>query len=463
MWTNIKKNKLQKIILYLIVFGSLCLQSCKSTQQPAQPMEKYEEIEAVYSTLNIPLDISINTLERIINEQIGEVLYEDYKMSDDNLIVKVQRTQNVDLKLEGQAFAYVVPVQLLVIKQTALGNISGDGELKLEFKSQFEIGEDWNLHTETSVVAHEWIQKPVLKMGIVKLPIRYIADKILDRTKNDLCKTIDEQLQKSIALRQMIDDAWTQLQDPILMSEAYKTWIKIRPKAISMTPLQSYNDTIRSTIHVDAFSEIVVGEKPKSEKIDTLPAFQMAMHANEDFIVNLTTAISYKEAERHAKDYILGQTFSQGNQSVTVEDIELYGQDDKLVVNAKLSGSYKGSIYMTGKPFFDKNTNTIEIQNLDFELNTRNFLYKSAAWLFRKGITKQFQKQLKFPLDENLQQVRQMVEQQLAHYPISADAYLEGTLEDFAIDRTYLTPDDIQVVIISKGKLNVRVGDFAAE
>jgi hypothetical protein len=72
------------------------------------------------------------------------------------------------------------------------------------------------------------------------------------------------------------------------------------------------------------------------------------------------------------------------------------------VVNTRLSGSFNGEIYFIGKPEFNALDNTIEVRDLDFHVDTRNTLLRSASWLFKGTIKKKMASAMSFPLADNI-------------------------------------------------------------
>jgi len=444
--------------IYFILICSTLLFACK-TKQPIQPMESYKEIEPNYSTVNVPINLSLSALERTVNEQMGEVIYEDNDNSDD-MMIKATRTEEVKIGLGDGSFIYNLPIDIEVTRKTALGSVSGSGVLKMYFQTKYDISKDWKLVTETTVEKHEWFEKPVLKMGFVKVPVQFLADQILQRSSEIITTQIDEQMNKGVDLQKMVEMVWQQVQDPILMDAENNAWIKITPKDIALAPLVTKNDTIHTTVFLNALSEITLGEKPEYEKIDDLPSFEFRKNKKDDFTVNLSTSIDYDELERLAKGFVVGQTYESGKQSVTVEDLFLYGRDEKIVVKTRLSGSYSGSVFMEGVPHFDPKSNTISVKELEFELATKNVLHKSAAWLFKKGIVSQVEKSLQFPLTENINDIKKMAAEKLENFEVAKGIFLQGSLEDITVDKTYLTPEGIQILVASKGKLNVNIDDI---
>lgn len=438
--------------------------SCKSLK-PVKPLEDYSDINKQVSSsiVNVPISIHIDSLKQLLDKEIPEVLYDDSSMTDndnDQLMVKATRRDAIGFHLENQTIKYSVPLALWIKKGIKITAVEGEGELTLDFETTFNISENWTLETKTSIVEYQWSRKPIIKLGFFEMPIQFIADKILNDTKTRLSTLIDQQLSEKFRLQDVIHKIWEQLKYPVLVSEEYQAWLRISPEQISMSPLETKKDFIKTNINIVAKNEVFVGAQPQISKAIGLPPFCFSKNETEGFELNLNASIPYEEAEKIANEFIVGQEFSSGNRTVKIEKIKLFGKKEKMVIDALISGDFEGNIYLTGLPVYNENKNEIELEDVDFELQTKNFLHKSAAWLFKKGLRKQLENKLKFPLDENISKIKSEIQKQLKEYPIADGITLKGEMEDFKVKSTHLTPESIVVMTNSKGKLELEVKGF---
>ncbi|MCO6492981.1 MAG: DUF4403 family protein [Phaeodactylibacter sp.] len=445
------------LILFALALA-LSLSACK-TRQPIRPAEEYGALfEERVSVINIPVDVNLRELERSLNRQLNGVIYEDQNLNDgDNMRIRAEKRQDIRLGVDSQLIKYRVPLSLWIQYDLGISKVEADGELSIDFKTAFAITEDWNIITVTEVVRHDWLKKPRLRMGAVNLPIGFIADLVLENSKKALTRNIDKLVQDQFALREMVGEAWGKMYEPLLVSETYNTWLAVNPQAIGMTPLDMKGDRIRGTIFVESLPRVFIGRAPDKIRPLPLPPLQLRREAGDDFTIYLNTEISYEEAERIAKGQLVGETFSQGKRSVRVEDMELYGQGNKIVVNTALSGSYNGSIYLVGQPVYNFSKNSIEIEKLDYELSTRNFLLKSAGWLLKSTMKNKIEENMNFLMDYNLREMQGQFQEQLQEYKITEDITLKGELEQLAIQNAYLAPESIIVSLALNGRLNINV------
>lgn len=448
----------------LMTLPLLMLFSCKSTRftEPPKPGESYPNFvdEPVESTITVPINISSQELIQSINRKITGILYEDNSFNDngnDGLMLRATKSRDIDLRLFSNVLKYRVPLKVWIKKSLMFGAAEAEGELALNFKTTYKIGNNWGLESVTEVEYHEWLAKPVLKTALGDLSIETIANLFLNRAKGTLSQSIDKLVREQLNLRALVQPVWNSLQDPTLLSAEYNMWIKTTPLGISMTPLHSENDQIRGKIAVRCNNDVSFGEKPTFRQNSDLPPLELVDDAPDEFQVRIATDVPFSEAERLAKNMIVGQSFESGKYKSTVENVRIWGSGEKLVVNALLSGSFKGNIYFIGKPEFNAAKNQIEMKDLDFHLDTKNFLHKSAAWLFKGTIRKKMADAMIFPIDENLKELRTSVQATLTNYQLAPGAVLNGNLEELTVEKTFTTPNSIRVNLFSKGKLAVDV------
>ena len=442
----------------LIFFLLLVFSACK-TSKPARPAEYYEklELETQISTINIPIRIYKNELLQSINRQLGETLYEDNNLADDGLMIRAKKKDNISIEINGQEIRYRVPVDLWVKKDVMISYIEAEGSLALNFTTRFNIKNDWSLETTTQISGYEWLRKPVAKLGFANLEITPIANVFLNQVKGELARSIDSEVKDVLDLRKEIEAAWAELQQPVLLSDEYASWLMLNPQSIGMTPLIADGNMIQSTIVVETKPFISLGETPLAGKSVQLPSFSYRSADNEDFTLFLDADIPFKEAERITKQNMVGEQFSYGKKTVTVEDIELYGQGNRLVVNTKVKGSYNGNVYFVARPEYNARKNKIDLKDVDFEFSTQKALLKSASWLFKGPMKKKVQESLNFYLNYNLEDTKSMIQKEMQNYQLAPGISMTGLLQELSVSQVYIAAEAIRVRIGLKGNLKLDV------
>ena len=451
------------------LFSILLLTACSTTKnQPQRPMETYQapaDLPPSVSTVNIPIRLSSPEIERLLNNKLNGDIYVDNNVADDGLMMRATRTQNITIRLDGFQMYYRVPVKIWVYKQlldnvlTGKRGIEAEGELALNFRTTINIKPDWSVDPQTELVGYDWIRNMAVKTGIGNLDVKYLADIIINRSRTTITYAIDQQLKTQFQIRKNLEDAWTMMQRPVAIPSSYGTWwVKLTPQSVEMTPFTTIGDVLQANISIQSLAEVVAGTQQPIFRPDTyLPPFNIGYHQTDDFEVSLATDIPISEAETLAKSYAVGQVFQPAGKRIEVSDIQLFGQNDKIVVNVSFTGSYTGSLYLVGRPAFDPIKNTIYLENLDYDLQTKDFLINSAKWLFDKTILKKMTQACVFPLDDNVKFFKEMINSQIQNYKFNNNVSLQGSVQDIKVTDIKVLKDKIKIYVNSKGKLNVAV------
>ena len=452
-----KKYLLQT--LFFSVFVSFFACKTAQTQELAKPMEQYNTVvdEPEASKVSIPVRIEAFEIERSVNNRISGVLYEDYDYAGDNMMLKLMKSNTINVWFDGQNVFYRVPIGLWMKRNLTITEAEATGEIAVKFKTFFKLNADWKLETYTNVEGYDWIKQPSLKMGL-DFPITSIANFVVEKYKGQLGGMIDQQVQQAFDFKTKIMNGWNVMQIPFLLSPEYKAWLKVTPKTISMTPFYTKDNVLSTTITADAVSEVLIGPKPVFRLNTTLPNYTTSYNYDQnDFVANVHTDMPYTEADSLVKLQLVGKEFIQAGKKIKVEDVHLYGQNDKMVIETKLAGDFNGNVFLTGTPKYDPTTRSIMLDGMDFELKTKNILAKSANWLFHKGMVSLMEKNSKIPIGANLDEMKEVISNSLKSYVITNGVSMQGTVDKLDIDKVYLTPESIRISLNSNGKLNLLI------
>ncbi len=446
----------------ILMFSFFQCKTTKLTDAPKPPENYIATLETpLVSTISVPINILIEELVRNINTSLGgKALYEDYSYDDngnDGLMMNAWKSQDITMFFSGNTIKYRLPIKLWIKKRLFIGEAEATGDLAISFKTTYAVNPDWSLTTRTEVEYHEWLTPPVLKTGIGEIGIETISNLAINRSKKNLATTVDRVVSQQLSLKPYLEEIWTSLQAPVLMSEEYKMWVKTTPLKIGMTPMITDWNALRTKITLECLNDVTFGEKPLFRENSKLPDLALLSDTGDEFQMQFATDVPFPEAERLAKGIMLGQVFESGKKKVRIDDLKIWGQNDKIIILSQLSGSFNGKIYFIGRPRFNVIKNTVEVVDLDFHVDTKNLLYKSASWIFQGPIKKQMAAAMVFPMDENLKELKTSVQETLNHYEISSSILLTGTLDSIKVLDTRLTPSGIRVDIFSKGKVNVEI------
>lgn len=459
--------------IFVVVF---ILSSCHSNKviNPKQPEETYTQVStqpvSQLSVINVPVTIPIAEVEKQINKQVKDLIYEDVSLENnegDNLLLKVWKREPITIRAVNNMFHITVPLRIwakggLSLERMGINHTEFKEtacELNVHFISNITLDESWQVKTFTSAKGYDWISKPRIKIGFVELSVASFLDNTIESQQTRIAAQLDKQVREKLDIRKYVQKAWTTLQQPFLLSEAYQTWLKVTPTEVLLTPLLIKGDMVKMMLGLKAYSQTISGIKPEVKINEKLPVLQLVKQIPDTFSIGVSGQVTHEYAARVLTDKFVNQTFSfsEGKYEITLTSIDLYGNGENIVVQAGMAGSVEGTVYLTGKPYYDPVTQSVALYNLDYDLDTRNKLVKTANWLAKGKFVKVLQEKLRIPLGDRIEEARELIQSKLTDKQVARGVIVNAELQELSPSEVYITPESIIALVTAKGRAKVKI------
>ncbi len=464
-------------LLYLV---SAC--SSQRQEAPAPVIESASApAEIPYSTLNLPIRIIYSDVEKLLNRELGVTLYNDDDFDNngtDNIKLRVNKNGSIRMTGVNDYFQFTVPLDIRVegrVKSN-LGGIFAPANapeltkaatfrIEVKLSSKLKVNPDWSMSTTTQA-NFRWTEDPALDLGIVKIPVGGIIEKVVSSQLGKITDLVDEEAKKYLQFKPQFEKYWNSIQDPIKLGGAVPAVLYILPESIQLAPFKPGPVSLDLRTGIKARFVMSTDTLVKSFPKIPLPDLQIAAPADNTVNLMLTAAMSYKQLTRIARQNLNGKEFifEEGKHKILIEDIEISGKDTTLQAKVQLKGSTKaglfrkkldGIYYFVGTPYYDAEKQEIRVKNFDFDVKSRDLLLKSAEWLFQSNFRKLVEEQMKYSLSNELKQLRQSAES-VVNKPFSKEIALSGRI--LRLEPTEVRFDSSQVVLYvnTVGMLSLR-------
>jgi len=461
-----KKQSIFLLLLFLV--------SCSSQKEVAPTPElnlAETPAELPLSRLDLPIELAYADIEKRLNKEIGQLLYEDRDFDNnggDNVKLVVKRTGDISMSALNQYFQFTIPLEIWVEGRvrSSLGGLfspqqapqltkAATFKIEVKLSSKLEPQPDWSVKTN-SVVNFKWTESPVLDFGLVKLPIGGLIEKTVAGQMNKLGSQIDAEAKKYLQFKPLLEKYWKEIQQPIRVQGSFPAVLYILPESLSLGPIQPGPGSVSLQAGVTAKVVLTTDTLLSKPPFKPMPSLKLATLAEPKVNLMLTASLSYAQLSKLAQENIGGQTFTfeGGKHKITLEQIEISGLGTTLLAKVRIKGSAKagllgkkkldGTYYFTGTPYYDKEKQEIRIQNFDFDVKSKDLLLKSAEWLFKSNFKKQVETQLRYPLAKELTQLRKTAEAAL-NKPFSQELTLNGKIQ--ALEPTEIRLEARQLVL----------------
>ncbi|MCL6103503.1 MAG: DUF4403 family protein [Bacteroidetes bacterium] len=459
--------------IVLVLLAGMFVTGCKSLQ-PQMPAESYKYTPAKPQTSVVSLyaDLDVARMEALVNNNMDSLLYDDHSFKDnnnDNLKLKAWKDGQIKFSFHDDLLSWEIPLRV-DIKKTALfiafnhpfGDImEANGEIKLKFKTRLSVNRDWSIKTVTTPEDYEWIRKPTVKIGGFTIPVTAIANILLRFNLDSYSQNIDKTIENSFDFRKYAEKGWQMLFEPFKIPGDYNAWLSMTPYSISLLPVKGTNGSIRFGFVVNSDAECLLDKQPPVGKASGLPVIKPLDMPCDTFRINLLTDIPYSTIERLTLREIHDSVYTFGKKRLTFESIHIYGTNGKMAIEMKVKGSIKGTMYLTGTPYFNSADTTLQVRDLKFDLKTRNLLVKSARWMFNGKIERTITRAIAIPFNTNVREIESNLTGFMNHYQLGYGFELNGKLAKITVSDIMLTPESVKANLVFSGKLAIGIEEMA--
>lgn len=451
-----------KFIKFFLLF--VCFSISAQETEVISPTYAFPKIK---SSITMPVKIPLAEISSMVNSSVKDLIYEDNSYDDNNndqFKVKIWKTKPIRI-VGGTHDNLLIAVSLKIWAEKGIGTLgvytyqNTTFETVMFFNTQLKVNNNWTISTKTTANGFQWVTKPVLDYGRIKIPITSLVENSLKEEQTKFCTTIDEQMKTQLNFQQLAITAWNLFSDPFDVSDEYKTWLKITPLSVNLTPLKIYGNEIDTNIGLDVYSETFTGLKPeRSPAVGAIGNFNFVPQLQNAFKLNTTANIPYEAATKIAEQTFLNKKydFREGKSEITITGIKVYGDQNRLIIEAETAGTINGTSLISGIPVYDEVKHKIVLSDTKFKLKTNNVFQKTLTLLFQKKITKMIEDEYGIPTSDIELSSKSSIEE-----AFNKDYYkglkISGQVYKLNPTQIILTPNGITAVILTDATLNLKL------
>lgn len=460
---------MSKYFLPIAIGVLFLITSCSTTKQLAtMAPEKNDATSVAYdaktSFLPLPIQIPYTELSKQLNVNLPREMYKDTVVEDDDLKVLLEKTGDLQLSfLDGKILTTLplkatiqyrygtdrLGVKLFDTKTFVLNGV-------VELHSEVHLT-NWKLSTKTKLEKINWVESPTMSMLGKPIPVTYLMNPAIKIFRGKIEKSIDDAIAKNVDFKPQVLQAMQQISEPFTMSDAYEAWLQVIPLELYTTQAVLEPKEIVIEMGLKCMMETTLGKKPTKKWQASSLVLKPVMSMPDQFQANVVAVSNYGEASRIVTKNFKGYTFEDGNRKVVVQEVQLWHQSGKMVIALTIQGSINGKIYLKGIPKYDAQTKEVFFEEMDYVLDTKNVLMKTANWLLSGMILKKIQKQCRYSIAPNLQEAEKQIKSYFNGYEPSKGVKVYGTLKSLDLDQFQLMQQGFVVFLKAAGKVQVKI------
>ncbi|WP_159800992.1 DUF4403 family protein [Flavobacterium sp. MK4S-17] len=453
----------------LFMLTAVFITGCSTAKRiEALKPEPSDNAPVVYETstsfINVPVTITLGDIETQLNKFLSGLIYEDKDINDDNIAMKVWKTAPIKFTETKGRLQTVVPIKVTAnVKYgaSALGiSLYDTREVNLDavvtFNSKVGLS-NWKMTTVTSIESLEWKESPTVTVGGKKIAITYLINPAVKLFKSQIEQELDKAIHKATDFKPQVLEALQTISNPFMANEQYETWFKLNPVELYVTDAVLTNKQITMEMGLKCTMQTMVGQKPKSSFKKEDVVLKAVSKMPDKVNVNIAAVSTYASASGIITKNFKGQEFGSGKKKVTVQKVELWGKEGKIIIALDLTGSINGTIYLSGYPSYNPATKEIYFDQLDYVLNTKSVLLKTANWLAEGYILKKIEESCRYSIKDNLEEGRKNLMPYISNYSPMEGIFINGSINELEFDKVQVTNKAIIAFLKGTGKIDLKI------
>lgn len=459
-----------------ILFHSILLfcfftifQSCSSTQKiELMKPEPDEALPINYtitsSYISFPVNLTVKEIENQTNKSLNGLIYNDNNIDDDKTEMKIWKNGSITLTEENGKLKTILPLKIwakVKYGTSALGislydtrefNLKGTVTLLSDMKMS-----NWKIGTVTELENIDWAESPTINIAGKSIAITYLVNPTIKIFESKIEKAIDESLYKTLDFKNNMLDLMQKVATPYEMSKTYQTWLKITPQELFATDAVLKKNNVSLTVGLKCLMESSIGVQPKSTFTKDKVVLRPSTNITDKVLINVAAVSSYEDASRVMNENFKGKEFISGNRKITVQNVAIWHKKDKMIIALDLTGSINGKVYLSGFPKYNPQTKELFFEDLDYALETKSKLMKTANWLAQGVILNKIRENCKYSIQPNLEEGKKNILKLISNYSPTPGVFVNGKMNDIIFDKVQLTNTSIIAFLNISGQVKVTI------
>ena len=420
------------------------------------------------SFINLPISVKIKDIENQTNALLNGLVYEDNNIEDDNIEMKIWKLAPIIIESDKEStvgkLKTVLPLKAVVKYRIGTKTMGVEMYNTKEFNLNglvtliSEVGlTNWKLVTKTELKSLDWNESPTMVVFGKNMPVTYLINPAVKLFRSKIESKIDAAIEKSMDFKPNVLAALEKICTPFQLSEAYESWLRIVPIEIYSTNAKLKNDVFLMEMGMKCNMETLIGQKPAAKFDASKIILKPVTSIPNQITANIAAVSTYAEASKIMTKNFAGQEFGSGTKKVKVQNVGIWHKNGKMVIALDLLGTVNGTIYLTGFPQYNQQTKEVYFDKLDYALDTKNKLMRTANWLAQGLVLRKIQESCRYSIVPNLEEGKQNMAAYLKNYSPMPGVFVNGKMEDIQFDKIQLTNKAIIAFIKINGTVNVSV------
>ena len=341
------------------------------------------------SYISVQARVSQAFIQKTIEKQLKSILGGNglsIDLPQGNLLI--ENVDNVQYQVSNNDIVVAADIEVEYNNEETI-NVLGQAMIHLVIHMAYAIKPDFTLSTETKLQEYNWIEKPTLKIGRLKIPSKGALDLLIKGFDQKLGKQIDELIAQKVDLQKIVTSQLAKFENPIPNNYDPNIHLSIKPDNLLFN-IAEKGGHYGLTVHTSFGAEVNWDKRANTKIFSELPHIQEFDGHSTPSEINVPVKIGYDLLMA-----MLSKQFAQVKimeEDLKISNLQLEYRRSLLHVSADIEGTVSGALSAHLVPRLDKAYQKIHLDQLKYEIKSSNFLVKAAVFLFKGKIDKQIDK-----------------------------------------------------------------------
>lgn len=468
-----KKYLIFSIIAVIISISLIFLFTIRKNKIYLIENTSTEVFEPELSTFYFPVYLAIKDLQELINRKVKVNIINKHlpiKDGKDTIILKIERLEDINLKLANGNFNLKVPLKLEVgfLKNVGLTKNMPFFKKKpvtiklvAHFRSEVFLQDDLSLKTKTKLTDIEWIEQPTVSVLGIKFDIKNKAESVLDENAIKITKMIDDMIQQKVNLKKPVNRIWSKMQKSLPATKHQENlFVKIQPQKVAVYIDKNNSDSLKLDLKVTSKIYVRFGDDTNQVKRTKFPnKIEILTAPNKPVLdqIQIHALLLLTEINKTLNDKLVGKSLEIPNFNIRIAKIRVYNGIKNVAIQIDLKGALQGSVFVKGRPVLSGDKSKFYVKDLDFESRLQDEVFNSFADLLHEQLRDILNENLKFDLTGIFSSITDLAQRSIDTTKMAKKADFD--IQQLIIDKLdiHLTENSIQLIIFGKSNFEISV------
>lgn len=192
-------------------------------------------------------------------------------------------------------------------------------------------------------------------------------------------KVIDDvvtnKIPEAINLLPELEKTWKSLERPIRLGP--ELYLNIQPQSVTLGSLTGDASSLTMDVAALCIPQLTTGMP------ETKPAVEMSLvdslRSDDSIRFYLTTSLPIQKLNELLGSKLKKKEFTAGNMDIKITKLRAYQSRNEIVFMIRLTKPFRGDVYITAKPGYDKKTGSLVFEKFDYNVATQEMMGRMAG------------------------------------------------------------------------------------